>query len=275
MTTTPTAAATGTILDDILRWKELEVAQIKIDRPLQAVQDEIALAPPPRDMAAALRAPGISLIAEIKRASPSKGPLRLDLDPQSLAQAYEANGASAISVLTDARFFGGSLQDLRAARQAVDLPVLRKEFVLDPYQVYEAQAAGADALLLIVAALEDAQLESLYRLTRDLGLTALIEVHDEGELQRALALSPRVVGINNRDLRTFEVHLETTERLRPAIPDEVVVVAESGIRTAADVARLAYCGVDAMLVGESLLRAQDAGAKVRELLGKASAKESP
>ena len=275
MTTTPITAATGTILDEILRWKELEVAQTKIDRPLQAVQDEIALAPPLRDFAAALRAPGVSLIAEIKRASPSKGPLRPDLDPPSLAQAYEANGASAISVLTDARFFGGSLQDLRTVRQAVDLPVLRKEFVLELYQVYEARAAGADALLLIVAALEDAQLGPLYRLTRDLGLTALIEVHNKGELQRALALSPRVVGINNRDLRTFEVHLETTECLRPAIPAEVVVVAESGIHTAADVARLAQCGVDAMLVGESLVRAQDAGAQVRDLLGKAPAKESP
>jgi indole-3-glycerol phosphate synthase len=265
---------TGTILDEILRWKQLEVAKRKADKPLRTVQAEVARAPLPADLVAALRAPGVSLIAEIKRASPSKGPLRPDLDPRSLAQTYEANGASAISVLTDTRFFGGSLQDLRAVRQAVDLPVLRKEFVLDPYQVYEARAAGADALLLIVAALGDVQLESLYRLTRGLGMTALVEVHNKDELQRALALSPRLVGINNRDLATFEVRLETTEHLRSTIPGEIVVVAESGIHNAADVARLARCGVDAMLVGESLVRAQDVGAKVRGLIGKASAKES-
>ena len=259
---------TGTILDDILRWKQTEVALSKVLKPARRVQAEMALAPRPRDMAAALRAPGVSLIAEVKRASPSKGPLRPDLDPQSLAHTYAANGASAISVLTDGRFFQGSLHDLRVVRRSVDLPVLRKEFVLDPYQVYEARAAGADALLLIVAALGDAQLESLYQLIRDLGMTALVEVHNETELQRALALSPRVVGINNRDLRTFEVRLETTERLQSQIPEEIAVVAESGIDAAADVARLAHCGVDAMLVGESLVRAQDVGSRVRALVGR-------
>jgi indole-3-glycerol phosphate synthase len=259
---------TGTILDEILDWKQAEVAQTKCDRPLAGVRAELALAPPPRDMAAALRAPGISLIAEIKRASPSKGPLRPGLNAQSLASIYAASGASAISVLTDARFFQGSLQDLRTVRQAVDLPVLRKEFVIDPYQVYEARAAGADALLLIVAALGDAELRSLYRLTEELGMAALVEVHNGNELERALALGPRIVGINNRDLRTFEVSLGTTERLRPILSQEVVVVAESGIHSASDVARLAACGVDAMLVGESLVRARDVGAKVRELIGR-------
>jgi indole-3-glycerol phosphate synthase len=265
-------ATTGTILDEILRWKQIEVAQNKANKPLHVVQTEMALASPPRDMAAALRAPGVSLIAEIKRASPSKGPLRPDLDPRSLSQTYAANGASAISVLTDARFFGGSLQDLRTIRDSIDLPILRKEFVLDPYQVYEARAAGADALLLIVAAIDDAPLRSLHTLICDLGMVALVEVHNAKELKRALTLSPRLVGINNRDLHTFEVHLETTERLRPTIPAEIAVIAESGIHTAADVARLACCGVDAMLVGESLVRAQDVGAKVRELIGR---EESP
>jgi indole-3-glycerol phosphate synthase len=263
---------TGTILDEILRWKATEVARARRDKPLCVLKDEATQAPPPRDWAAALRAPGISLIAEIKRASPSKGLLRPNLDARSLAQTYAANGAAAISVLTDERFFRGSLQDLRVVRQAVDLPLLRKEFVLDPYQVYEARAAGADALLLIVAALEDAPLRSLYTLICDLGMAALVEVHNAGELDRALALTPRLIGINNRDLCTFEVRLETTERLRPAIPDDVAVVAESGIRSAADVARLAACGVDAMLVGESLVRAPDVGAQVRALVGR---EESP
>ena len=262
---------TGTILDDILRWKQTEVAQDEANKPLHVVEAEIALAPPPRDLAAALRAPGISLIAEIKRASPSKGLLRPDLDPQSLAQTYAAHGALAISVLTDTRFFQGSLDDLRVVRRSVSLPVLRKEFVLSPYQIYEARAAGSDAVLLIVAALDDAQLRSLHTLICDLGMVALVEVHNAGELERALALSPRIVGINNRDLRTFKVRLETTERLRPTIPDPVVVVAESGIHSAADVVRLAHCGVDAMLVGESLVRAQDVGAQVRELLGRKEA----
>jgi indole-3-glycerol phosphate synthase len=263
---------TGTILDEILGWKQTEVARARRNKPLHVLQDEGALAPPPRDMVAALRALGVSLIAEIKRASPSKGLLRPDLDPRALAQTYAANGAAAISVLTDERFFRGSLQDLRAVRQAVGLPLLRKEFVLDPYQVYEARAAGADALLLIVAALDDAQLQALYTLICDLGMVALVEVHNAGELERALALAPRIIGNNNRDLHTFEVRLETTERLRPAIPDDVVVVAESGIRGAADVARLAACGADAMLVGESLVRARNTGAQVRELIGR---EESP
>jgi indole-3-glycerol phosphate synthase len=263
---------TGTILDQILHWKCIEVEQCKRDRPLDTVQAELADAPPPRDWIAALSVPGVSLIAEIKRASPSRGPLRPDLHPQSLAQTYAANGAAAISVLTDARFFRGSLQDLYAVRRSVDLPLLRKEFVLDPYQVYEARAAGADALLLIVAALEDARLRALYELTCALGMTALVEVHSAGELERALALSPRVVGINNRDLATFEVRLETTGRLRASLADDILVVAESGIHTAADVARLAEWGVDAMLVGESLVCAPDVAAQVRAL---ADRKESP
>jgi indole-3-glycerol phosphate synthase len=265
-------ARTGTILDEILDWKQVEIAQAKRNKPLDTLQAEVENALPSRDLHAALRAPGVSLIAEIKRASPSKGLLRPDLDPRSLAHIYETNGAAAISVLTDTRFFRGSLQDLRMVRQSVEVPVLRKEFVLDPYQVYEARASGADALLLIVAALDDDPLASLHALIRELGMVALVEVHNESELQRALALSPRVIGINNRDLHTFEVRLETTERLRPKVPDAITIVAESGIHTAADVTRLANTGVDAMLVGESLVRAPDVGAKARELTGR---KDSP
>jgi indole-3-glycerol phosphate synthase len=261
-------AATGTILDEIVRWKQVEVAQNRRAKPLHTLRADLARAAPPRELATVLRAPGVSLIAEIKRASPSKGPLRPDLNPQSLAQTYEANGASAISVLTDHRFFRGSLADLRVVRRSVNLPILRKEFVLDPYQVYEARAAGADAVLLIVAALSDTQLESLYTCICDLGMTPLVEVHEEGELRRALALTPQVVGINNRDLTTFRVNLETTERLRSIVPGEIVVVAESGIHNADDVDRLADCGVDAMLVGESLVRAHDVGAQMQRLLGR-------
>jgi indole-3-glycerol phosphate synthase len=248
----------GTILDEILARKRA--------RPLRAVQRDAAQAPRPRDLAAALRRPGVSLIAEIKRASPSKGLLAPDLDPARLAATYEANGAAAISVLTDAHYFQGSLQDLQAARSQVNLPVLRKDFVVDPYQVYEARAARADAVLAIAAALDDDGLAGICRLADELGMAALVEVHDEGELRRALAVGPRIVGVNNRDLRTFRVDLETTARLRPLIPAGVLLVAESGVHTADDVARLAAIGVDAMLVGESLVRSEDPGRQVRALL---------
>lgn len=260
--------ATGTILDEILDSKREEVAALKAALPLDSVAENAARAPPPRDMHAALRAPGVSLIAEVKRASPSKGLLRPELHPGALARRYEAGGASAISVLTDDRFFQGSMADLRAARGAVTLPVLRKDFVIDAYQVYEARAGGADAILLIVAALEDDRLASLYRLARDLGMSALVEVHDPKELDRALRISPRIVGVNNRDLRTFQVDLQTTARLRAQIPPGVVLVSESGVHCRQDVERLAEMGADAMLVGESLVRADDPERKIGELLGR-------
>jgi len=260
----PTAGR-ATILDRILDWKRVEVAAQKRTSPLSAVREAALAAPPPRDLAAALRAPGVSLIAEIKRASPSRGLLHPDLDPAVQAAAYERHGAAAISVLTDERFFRGTLDDLRAVRHTVDLPVLRKEFVLDAYQVYQARAAGADALLLIVAALNDAELRSLYALAYELGMAALVEVHDTAELERALTLAPRILGINNRNLHTFEVSLDVTARLSSRVPPETVLVAESGIHTAADVERLAALGVHGMLVGESLVRAPDVGAKIREL----------
>jgi indole-3-glycerol phosphate synthase len=262
----PTGRAT--ILDQILDWKQVEVEQQKRAQPLEAMRDAARSAPPPRDLAAALRAPGVSLIAEIKRASPSKGLLRPDLDPGAQAAAYEAHGAAAISVLTDERFFRGSLDDLRAVRQTVRLPVLRKEFVIDDYQVYQARAAGADAVLLIVAALDDGALHPLYELTHELGMSALVEVHDEPELERALCLYPRILGINNRNLHTFAVSLDVTARLSARVPPETLLVAESGIHTAGDVERLAALGVHGMLVGESLVCAPDVGLKIRELTGR-------
>jgi indole-3-glycerol phosphate synthase len=258
-------AGRPTILDQILDWKQIEVAQHKREQPPEAVRAAALAAPPPRDLATALRAPGVSLIAEIKRASPSRGLLHPDLDPAAQAAAYETHGAAAISVLTDERFFQGTLDDLRAVRRAVRLPVLRKEFVLDAYQVFQARAAGADAVLLIVAALPDAELRILYRLTHELGMSALVEVHDEAELERALDLHPRILGVNNRNLHTFEVSLDVTARLSAMVPPETLLVAESGIHSADDVERLAALGVQGMLVGESLVRAPHVGAKIREL----------
>jgi indole-3-glycerol phosphate synthase len=258
---------TPTILDKIVRWKRKEIARCQRARPQEAVQAEMALAPPPRDFVAALRGPGVRLIAEVKCASPSKGLLRHDFDAVALAREYEVHGAAAVSVLTDRRFFQGDLGHLQAVRQNVGLPVLRKDFILDPYQVYEARAAGADAILLIVAALSEGEPASLYRLARELGMAALVEVHNAAELERALRIRPRLVGVNNRDLRTFEVNLETTAHLRPLIPAEVTLVAESGVHTRADVTRLEAIGADAMLVGESLVRAEDIGRKIQELIG--------
>ena len=259
--------ASKTILDKIIRWKRGEIVRHKRTRPIEVVRAETTLASPPRDFAAALRVPGVSLIAEVKRASPSKGLLRHDFDAVALAREYEANGAAAISVLTDQHFFQGNLGHLQAVRQNAGLPVLRKDFILDPYQVYETRAAGADAVLLIVAVLGDGDLKALYRLVRELGMAALVEVHNVAELERALKIAPRVVGVNNRDLRTFKVDLETTAHLRPLVPTDVILVAESGVHTRDDVARLAAIGADAMLVGESLMRAKDVGRKVLELVG--------
>lgn len=259
--------ARPTILDEILHWKRGEIERCKATVPLEAVRAESSRAPAPRDFEAALRRPGISLIAEIKRASPSKGSLRPDLDPVALAREYESSGAAAISVLTDERFFQGSLDDLQVVRKKVNLPVLRKDFILDPYQVYQARAAGADAILLIVAALSDDALQTLHRLSADLGMAALVEVHSTAELERALKVGPRIVGVNNRDLRTFKVDLETTARLRPLIAAEVTLVSESGVQSHADVARLESSGTDAILVGEALVRAQDVGGKIQELIG--------
>jgi indole-3-glycerol phosphate synthase len=270
----------GTILDRIVAHKREETALRRAALPQATWEERARSQPPALDLAAALRQPGVRLIAEVKRASPSRGLLKPDLNPGLLARTYARHGAAAISVLTDQRFFQGSLEDLMAvkrmnciqgalAKEDYRLPVLRKDFILEPYQVYEARAWGADALLLIAAALDggaDRQLADLLDLTHDLGMEALIEVHSGEELERVLSLGPRIVGINNRDLRTFRVDLETTLRLRSRIPPDVVVVSESGVREPADVRRLAEAGVDAVLVGETLVTAHDVGATVQGLV---------
>lgn len=263
-----------TILDDIIKYKRIEELprQMELREPA-LVRAEAALAPPPRDFVAALRASKqIALIAEVKKASPSKGLLRHKFDALELATSYAQNGAAAISVLTDVKYFQGRLEYLTRIRAQLKKiqgdqapPLLRKDFIFDPYQVYEARAAGADALLLIAAVLKDEEMAGLLALTRELGMTALIEVHRRTELERVLPLRPRLIGVNNRDLRNFSVDLNTCIELRQAVPREICFVAESGIHTAADVARLAKEGIDAILVGEALVKAKDVGAKVREL----------
>ncbi len=262
----------STILDRIVAHKRAELAARQRAVPLANLQSLISDLPAPLDFARTLARPGVSLIAEVKWASPSRGVLCPDFDPVRLATTYATNGAAAISVLTDERFFQGDLDHLTRIRHGLRntqyvVPILRKDFIFHPYQVYETRAYGADALLLIVAMLSDEQLAELLALTYKLGMTALVEVHDEEEVERALHLGPRVIGINNRNLRDFSVDLATFARLRPMLPAETIVVAESGIGSAADVRRLAEKGADAVLVGEALVTATDVAAKVRELAG--------
>jgi indole-3-glycerol phosphate synthase len=258
------------ILDQIIAHKREEVADAKRRRPAGELKEALSRAPSPRDFERAIcRGEGgtIRLIAEFKRASPSKGVIRPDLDPASVARRYAAGGASAISVLTDRKFFSGALEDIESVRAAVELPLLRKDFMIDSYQVIEARAAGADAILLIAAALELSEMADLRDAAAELGMASLVEVHNERELEKALAISPGIIGVNNRDLRTFEVDFETTLRLRPLIPEGILVVSESGIRDREDVRRLQEAGVDAILVGESLMRQPDPGRAAAELLG--------
>lgn len=259
---------TETILDTILDHKVVEIETRKTAVAMRRVIDAVTLVPSPRDMPGALRNGAqdtVALIAEVKHASPSRGVLVEPFDPVALGKTYARNGAAAISVLTDERFFMGCLEDMSAVRNAVDVPVLRKDFVIDAYQVYEGRAAGADAMLLIVAALDDAQLADLHALITELGMAALVEVHDRAELDRALRLDPALVGINNRDLKTFDVSLETTARLAASVPEPVTLVAESGIHTAGDVQRMGAVGAHAVLVGEALVRAHQPGELVRQL----------
>ena len=249
----------GQLLAEIMAWKRQEVPTRMAEMPETALRALLAFTPPALDFAAALARPGVSLIAEVKRASPSKGLIAKDFDPVTLALTYADGGASAISCLTDSRFFQGQLAYLTAIKEAfrernIQLPVLRKDFIYHPYQVLEARVAGADAILLIMAVLGDVDYRDLLAYVRELGMEALVEVHDEAELARALKESPRIIGVNNRDLRTFEVDLNATARLRPLIPDDVLLVAESGIRGAEDVTTLKAMGVDAILVGETLVR---------------------
>ena len=246
------------ILDEILAHKRQEVAS----RKASALPNP----PPARDFAAALRAPGVSIIAEIKRRSPSGGDLRPDLSPAQLAPTYAEAGAAALSVLTDARYFGGSLQDMVDARKACDLPVLQKDFVVDEYQLHEARAFGADAVLLIVRALSPLELARLIALADDLGLAALVETHSGDEVRIALEAGAQIVGVNNRDLDTLTTDVSLAPRLRPLVPRECVFVAESGVSTPRQLELLAEAGVDAVLVGESLLRASDPGLQLRALV---------
>lgn len=262
---------TASILDQIYDHKRQEIAQHKRERSLAHLAARAEQTPPALDFVTALRrgrtATTPALIGEIKYASPSRGRLQTSLDPVSLAEIYRQNGAAAISILTDERFFQGSLAYLEAvAALRPRLPLLRKEFICDPYQVYEARAAGADAVLLIAAMLTPEQLASLHALILSLGMAPLVEVHTLDELQPVLDFNPLLVGVNNRDLHTFQVSLETTLQLRPHVPPQVCLVAESGIHSPADVRRLAEAGVDAMLIGEALINAQDIGHKVRQLL---------
>lgn len=257
-----------TILDEIVAHKiSHEIPERMAAVSPAEIRERAQAAPSALDFIGALRqAAGVALIAEVKRASPSKGLLCPDFDPLRLAGAYAANGAAAVSVLTDERFFQGHLNHLSAIRQQYPhLALLRKDFIVDAYQVYEARAAGADALLLIAAVLNPAALAELLALTHALGMTALIEVHNQAELEQVLPLAPRLVGVNNRDLRDFKVSLAPCLNLRRLIPREVCCVAESGIHTRADVAALAEAGIDAMLIGEALVTAADVAAKIKEL----------
>jgi indole-3-glycerol phosphate synthase len=288
----------GSILDEIADYKRRhELPERMRQVPLSALQVQAAVAPPPRDLVAALRrCSPVALIAEVKRASPSRGTLNPSFDPVQLAVQYATGGAAAISVVTDTHFFQGDLQYLSAIRahfdcsahasgepglsekfrpspagktgpfpRMVPLPLLRKDFLIHPYQLYESRVAGADAVLLIAALLDDAMLEEMLALTGELGMTALVEVHTADELTRVLPFRPPLIGVNNRDLHNFEVSLDTCLNLRPLVPPEIGYVAESGIHSAADVARLRAAGVDAMLVGEALVTAPDVVAKIQEL----------
>ena len=258
---------TSSFLEAILARKRTEVAERRAALPERELAARASAAPPPRPFEAALSPRGgpIRIVAELKRASPSAGRIDATLDAPAQARRYAQGGAAAISVLTDGPGFGGSLQDLRAVRAAVDLPLLRKDFVLDRYQLLEARAAGADAALLIGAALPEEALRRLLAECRELGLAALVEVHDPPEAEVALRAGARIVGVNNRDLRTFAVDLGTSERVLPALPGEVKAVAESGVRTRADALRLRRAGAANLLVGEALVRAPDPGRLLADL----------
>jgi len=256
------------ILERIVARSLLELEARKRSQPLAELQEAALGQPAALDFSSALRGDRIQLIAEVKKASPSRGIIRLDFNPVEIARTYAGNGASAISVLTEARYFEGSLDYLRDIRNALgnSLPLLRKDFICDPYQVYESRAYGADSLLLIVAILNPERLEELLGLSHQLNMSCLVEVHNETELEAALKSGARIIGLNNRDLRTLAVDMAVTEQLRPLIPPDRVVVSESGIRDRSDMEKLERWGVDAALVGESLMSAPDIAAKMKELL---------
>lgn len=254
------------VLDDILACKRECVQQRSRAVPEAVLREEAAVAPPPRNFAAALQRRGLSAICEIKRRSPSGGAIRGDLNPSEIACEYALAGAAALSVLTEREFFGGDDDDLRAARSAAVLPTLRKDFTIDAYQLFESRVIGADAVLLIVRVLSDAQLHEYLAICRELGLAALVEAHDAVEVERAAAAGASIIGVNNRNLDTLETKLETCLRLRSLVPSGVIAVAESGIKTRGDAKRIGEAGYDAMLVGESLLRQPAIGVALRALL---------
>jgi indole-3-glycerol phosphate synthase len=257
------------VLDKIVATKRAEIAAAKAARPEATLRELAAAAPPVRDFFTPLAAPGpIRLIAEIKKASPSRGVIRADFQPVEIGRTYQRHGATCISVLTDHAYFQGSLDHLRDVRAAVRLPVLRKDFILDSYQLHEARAAGADAVLLIAECLDDCNLRKLHNEAVALGMSPLVELYDPANLQRVFDAGATLIGVNNRDLRTFETDLEHTLRLRERVPDQCVLVSESGIRTRSDVERLAQAGVDAILVGETLMASPDIGAAVDALLAR-------
>lgn len=254
-------------LDRVTAARRADAERRAAEGALESAKAAAAAAGPARDFLGALARPGLSLIAEIKRSSPSAGAIRESVRPREQARAYERGGAAALSVLTEPEHFGGSLGDLRDARDATSLPALRKDFLCTPLHLWEARAAGADAALLIVAALEQTELVSLMDVAENLGVATLVEVHTEPELERALDAGAGIVGINTRNLRTMEVDPGIVKQIRPLVPDGVLVVGESGVSTRADVEALEAAGVDAVLVGEALMRAEEPERKVRELLG--------
>jgi indole-3-glycerol phosphate synthase len=259
-----TFVKTETILDKILAHKVEEVTAQQNVVSLNEIAKAAKDTPPARDFTNVLRVDTVALIGEVKKASPSKGILIENFDPVSIGKLYAENGASAISVLTDEQFFQGHLDYLTSVREATSIPVLRKDFILDPYQVYEGRVAGADAILLIVAALEDSQIAELHGLITELDMSALVEVHNEHEVERALKIDAQLIGINNRDLKTFLVDMDTTARLAKLIPNNVTLVAESGIQNTDDVRHMGECGAHAVLVGESLVKADNIARKVQE-----------
>lgn len=259
------------ILDIIVQHKRKELTETKQAVPLENIRCGLSHMPEVRDFAGALSGSaqnGVRIIAEIKKASPSKGILCEQFDVCTIARAYEDGGAAAVSVLTEKNYFQGSLDYLSTVKAAIKLPVLRKDFIFDPYQIYEARAHGADAVLLIAVILSEELLAELVRLARELTLYHLVEVHDMADVRKALSAGAEIIGINNRNLTTFETNLHTTMELLPAIPDDKIVVSESGIATCTDILWLADAGVDAFLIGETLMKAQNPGAKLRELTGR-------
>jgi indole-3-glycerol phosphate synthase len=258
---------TETVLDRILEARRADLDHRKRVLPETALKYGVKAAEPLRDFSAALSREGLNVLAELKPASPSRGVLREDFDPVALAGALASAGAAALSVLTEPEFFGGSLKNMRDARKSVRLPVLRKDFIFDPWQIWEARANDADSFLLIAAALDDSQLRDLIALGRELGMEPLVEVHTLQELDRALATSARIIGVNNRDLKTLSVHVETSYELIERIPDDCIAVSESGLRTHEDLLKLRAAGFDAFLIGEHLMLAPDPAAALTALLG--------